>query len=98
MRTARRATLTDGEFNVCGVLVSSRPESIDAVVERLAAMPGVVVHRTSPDGRVVVTVEDAESGLAAETVGRLSQVPGVLSAALVYHRCEGESPSEGAMS
>ena len=72
------------ESNVCGVLVHVRQEVIGAVSTRLSDLPGVEIHASTPDGRLVVTVEDAGEHRCLETVSQLHDIAGVLSAALVY--------------
>ena len=72
-------------MNVCGVLVHARPDQIDAVEAGIAAIPGVEAHGRSKGARLVVTVEDSDGLSAADALGRLNAVPGVVAAALVYH-------------
>jgi nitrate reductase NapD len=74
--------------NITGILVSAQPRQTERLREQLAAMAGVEVHAVSPEGRMVVTVErptDAEMTAAFDAINRL---PGLLSAALVYHHDE----------
>jgi nitrate reductase NapD len=77
-------------MNISGVLVLARPASATAVKRQLAAMPGVEVHAVSGQGRLVVTVEDDDARTLADTVAAMQDVPGVLSAAMIYHHCEDE--------
>jgi nitrate reductase NapD len=83
------------EYNMCGVLVHTRPENLNDVTARIAALPGVEVHQSSPDGRLVVTIEDIPGRWAGETLTDMQTEPGVLSASLVYHHCE-IAPDRGA--
>lgn len=82
------------EENVCGVLVHARPERMDAVAEALEALPGTQVHLKGADGKLVVTVEDAEGEWAGSILTRFNEVPGVLSVALVYHHFESDLEGE----
>jgi periplasmic nitrate reductase NapD len=75
-------------MNISGVLVRSRPEKIAVVTTALAALPGVEVHGANPDGRLVVTVEQRSDRLLAETVLKLQDLPGVISASMIYHQYE----------
>lgn len=75
-------------MNISGVLVRSKPENIDAVWERLAVLSGVEVHGANPDGRLVVTVEEGGDQRLADAVVALQDLPGVLSAAMIYHQFE----------
>ncbi len=76
------------EFNICGVVVHTRPELLDGVQSALTEMPGVEVHGRSDDGRLVVTVEDSPEHSCADTLGALHRVAGVVSASLVYQHGE----------
>lgn len=80
----RRAT----GMNITGIVVSAQPGHATAVRERLAAMAGVEVHAVSPAGRMAVTVERATDREMTDAFDAIGRLPGVLSAALVYHHDE----------
>ena len=84
-------------MNISGVLVRSRPEKLDAVRERLEELAGVEVHGANPDGRLVVTVEEAGDRAMADTVVRMQNLPGVISASMIYHQYEEEPVLEEAL-
>ncbi len=75
-------------MNICGVLVHAHPDRLAAVRAGLAEMPGVDVHAETPEGRLVVTVEEHDGLGASERLADLHKLRGVLSAALVYHHHE----------
>jgi len=75
-------------MNISGVIVHSRPEKISGVRERLAALPGVEIHAVDNDGRMVVTVEEANDRRMADTVNSLQDLDGVIAASMVYHHIE----------
>jgi len=77
-------------MNISGVLVRSRPEKLDAVQARLGKLTGVEVHGANPDGRLVVTVEEDGNRAMADTVLRVQDLPGVISASMIYHQYEEE--------
>ena len=72
-------------MNVIGVLVHAIPYEETAITAALAMLPGVEIHTRSNDGRLVVTATDTEGLLASEALMKMAGIPGVLSAALVYH-------------
>lgn len=76
------------ENNICGVLVAAKPGMADKVEAALAAMPGVEVHHVTPDGRMIVTVEDSDAGWAGQAITRFHEIEGVMSVALAYHHSE----------
>lgn len=85
------------EFNICGVVVHTRPEQLRTVQAILTTLPGVEVHGSNDNGRLIVTVEDAPEQSCADTLGALHRVAGVVSASLVYQHGESnESIQESA--
>lgn len=96
---ARPPTPGTAGHNVCGVLVHALAGGTAIARAALAALPGTEIHQESADGRFVLTVEDAadEGGApvpAALTLATLHTVDGVASAALIYHHCLTDDPSE----
>lgn len=72
-------------MNICGVLIHARRENADNVGGALAGLPGVEVHASTGDGRLVVTVEGQTFGAMSDTVSTIQNVGGVLSTSIVYH-------------
>ena len=83
-------------MNICGVLVHATPGRQAAVAETLKALAGVDVHQVTEDSRLIVTVEEADEKTAGDTILAMHHIPGVLSAALVYHHFEPDQESEHA--
>lgn len=77
-----------GGGNLCGVLLHARPDAIETVRTTLSTTAGVEIHHTEPDGRMVLTVEDAAGRWAGQIITSLYDIPGVASASLVYHHSE----------
>ena len=71
-----------------GILVHTPPAAREATCEALARLPGVEVHASAAAGRRVVTAEDVDGADPAETLLKIQNMTGVLSAALVFHRIE----------
>jgi periplasmic nitrate reductase NapD len=82
------------EGNICGVLVHAHPQQLTSVLSVLADLPGTEIHQSAPDGRVVITVEDAPGKWAGNTLTDISNIKGVLSAALVFHHRDTEDDDE----
>ncbi len=77
-------------MNIAGLLIHAHPSKLAAVEQTLRALPGVELHRTADDGRLVITVEDTAEDSAGDTVLAIHRTNGVLSACLVYHHFEPE--------
>ena len=75
-------------MNICGVLVHAHPDRCAEVEQAIVALDGAELHHRVSGGRMIVTVEDTARSSAGETVLALHGLPGVLSAALVYHHFE----------
>ena len=75
-------------MNISGVVVYARPEQTSLVQKGLLELEGVEVHGLNPDGRIVVTVEQDDEQKLADRVLGLNDMPGVLSAAMIYHHSE----------
>jgi len=75
-------------MNISGVLVKAYPENLVNIEKTLATMAGVEVHGNNDDGRIVITVEDISANNISDTLVEIQGVPGVLSAAMIYHQFE----------
>jgi len=84
-------------MNISGVVVRAYPDRLAAVLTQLEALQGVEVHGANPDGRLVVIVEQAGDRAMADTVVRMQDLPGVLSASMIYHQFEEDPDSEETM-
>ncbi len=73
-------------MNISGVLVKAYPENLVTIEKTLATMTGVEVHGNNDDGRIVITVEDVSANNISDTLVEIQGVPGVLSAAMIYHQ------------
>lgn len=78
-------------MNISGVLVRAYPKHIKDVGKLLSTMEGVEVHGNNDDGRMVVTVEQETTGQVADLIIQMQDIPGVLSASMIYHQFEDEA-------
>ena len=75
-------------MNISGVIVKAYPEKMPSIEKILNTMDGVEVHGNNEDGRIVVTVEQESANSLSDTLVEIQDVPGVLSAAMIYHQFE----------
>ncbi len=75
-------------LNISGVLVMAQPARMAAVQRALARCAGVEIHSTSPDGRIVITIDGTAATGSIHPLIRIQRIPGVLAANLVYHHAE----------
>ena len=75
-------------MKISGVLVKAYPENINTIEKVISQMDGVEVHGNNEDGRIVITVEQESANNISDTLVEIQDVPGVLSAAMIYHQFE----------
>lgn len=81
-------------MNICGVLVHTHPDRSEEVAQAIRSMAGAELHHMTPDGRMIVTVEDTAEESAGDAALAIHRLRGVLSAALVYHHFEPQTATE----
>jgi nitrate reductase NapD len=70
------------------------PADTAAVSKQLRGLEGVEVHAVGDDGRMIVTIESGDQDNTSNTFEAIRQMPGVLSASLVYHQYESDPDEE----
>lgn len=84
-------------MNICGVLVHAAFDKAGQVAAALGQLPGVELHAHADAGRLIVTVEDTQETSALDGLANIHALPGVVSAALVYHHFEPDEIDAGAV-
>jgi nitrate reductase NapD len=84
------------ELHISSVVVHARPEAADAAARAIERLRGAEIHQRIADGKLIVTLETAGTGEIMQRIEAINELPGVISAALVYHHWEpvGEAESE----
>lgn len=80
-------------MNIVSLVLRIRPETRAEAEAALTAFPGVECHAMSDDGKLVVTVEDAEGASMSDTLIALHRVPQVLAATLAYEHTDTPLPA-----
>lgn len=86
--------VASGAVNISSVIVGARPDDTRAVRAGLTSLAGVEVHAVAADGRMIVTIESDADAATVQTFEAIRQLPGVLSAAMVYHQFESDPDGE----
>ena len=81
-------------LNITSIILGVAPENGAEVSALLAAIEGVEVHAIAEDGRMIVTIESGDEDNTSNTFEMIRQLPGVISAALVYHQYESDPDEE----
>ncbi len=82
-------------MNICSALVFADPKRACEVIASLTALDGVEVHQASPEGRIVVTLEDTSNSCAIDALRQIATLSGVIATSLIYHHFEPDLPRAG---
>ena len=77
-------------IDICGVLVHAKPDRLEQVKSHLKKLLGVEVHAATDNSRLIVTIDmsDKQNEKITTTMTDFHDIPGVLSAALIYQHTE----------
>jgi len=81
-------------MNISSAILHVAPGRLSEVRQALLAMSGVEIHAESPEGKLIVVLEDDDLEAAANKYVALHGVPGVASVAMVYQYSDDESETE----
>ncbi|MEN9480399.1 MAG: hypothetical protein RLZZ298_1794 [Pseudomonadota bacterium] len=85
---------TSSGLNITSIILGVAPNDAADVSALLKAIDGVEVHAIAEDGRMIVTIESGDEDNTSNTFEMIRQLPGVISAALVYHQYESDPDEE----
>jgi len=78
-------------MNISSLVVRAHPDQLSAVQAHIEAMPGAEVHGASVEGKMVVTLEGEYRKHLAEAITEMHNIPGVLSASMVFEQTDTDS-------
>ncbi len=79
------AGAADQEHHISSVLLRVQPEALERVAARVGLIEGAEVHMTSPEGKMVVSLETDTLAAVTQATDTMTAMSGVVHAALVYH-------------
>ena len=83
------------ECHISSLLVHVRPERQQEIAALIADLPGAELAPSPKPGRLILTLETANTFEIMERLEAINSMPGVVAAALVYHQWEAaEAESE----
>ncbi len=80
--------------NISSVIIGALPANAEQVATQLRLLAGVEVHAVADDGRMIVSIESSSEDATVNTFEAIRQLPGVLSASLVFHQYESDPDEE----
>lgn len=78
------------QFHVASLMVQAWPDRMADIQPALNRIPGVEVHQSTPEGRLVITVETENDDGLMDIIRQVERTDGVVTASLVYHQFEDE--------
>ena len=84
----RVAAADSSGIHIAGVVVHTRPESLERVRAGLAKLSGAEIHAADPKGKLVVTLEAASDGIIADLLNTIPEIHGVIACTLAHHHSE----------
>jgi nitrate reductase NapD len=82
----------EGATEIASILVQTRPERLQAVEAAISTIPGAEVFQRDERGKMVVVVEAFGTDPVGEMLTRISLLPDVITATLVYHAIDAAEP------
>jgi periplasmic nitrate reductase NapD len=76
------------ECHISSLLVHVRPERQQEAAALIAGLPGVELAQSPKPGKLILTLETANTFEIMERLEAINNMPGVVAAALVYHQWE----------
>ena len=77
-------------MNISSAILHVVPARLAEAREALRKLPGLEIHAESPEGKMVVVLEDDDLESAANKYVALHGMPGVASVAMVYQYSDDE--------
>jgi nitrate reductase NapD len=81
-------------MSISGLVLQTTPERMQDVRQSLERLAAVEIHAATEDGRLVITVDEADDEQAAQIIAEFSNIAGVLSTSLAYNHFEDELTDE----
>jgi nitrate reductase NapD len=78
----------NGECHISSLVVHSRPDRIQSILESLGSIQGAEVHGGADTGKLIVTLETKNESEVVERINAIQLLEGVLAATLVFHHFE----------
>ena len=76
------------ECHISSLVVHSRPDRVQSILESLGSIEGAEVHGGADTGKLIVTLETDTESQVVERINAIQLLDGVLAATLVFHHFE----------
>ena len=75
-------------MNISSAIVDAQSGQHQCLQQSLSQMPGVEVHASTEDGKMIVTIESESDRSAVNCYEAMERLPGVLSIAMIFQQTE----------
>lgn len=82
----------EGVLEIASILVQTRPERLDSVAAAIGRIRAAEIFHRDERGKLVVVIEADGTDSIGDVLTRMSLLPHVISATLVYHATEPAEP------
>jgi nitrate reductase NapD len=89
-----RTTIESSVLNISSAIVYAKPGEDLALRSYLSQIPGVEIHATTDDGKMIVTIETENDRSAVDTYEAIERMDGVLSVAMIFQQTESHPDQE----
>ncbi|MBD2749660.1 chaperone NapD [Microvirga sp. BT688] len=76
------------ECHISSLVVHSRPDRVQSIIESIGSIEGAEVHGGADTGKLIVTLETDTESQVVERINAIQLLDGVLAATLVFHHFE----------
>lgn len=81
-----------GQVHISSLVVQARPDRLVEVTKAIEIRGGEI-PATDPNGKLIVVLETESETIISDFLNEIAVMPGVLSASLVYHHIDEQSPA-----
>ncbi|MES2877451.1 MAG: chaperone NapD [Pseudomonadota bacterium] len=81
-------------MNISSAIVYAKPDQDQALRMLLSQVPGVEVHVSTDDGKMIITIESENDRSAVDTYEAIERMDGVLSVAMIFQQTESHPDQE----
>ncbi|SQH76456.1 NapD protein [Shewanella benthica] len=76
------------EVHISSLIVQVSPEHLDETKKRIEAFDEAEIYGVSEVGKIVVVLETQAEGFITDVIEKITNMPGVLGASMVYHQID----------
>ena len=81
-------------MNISSAIVYAKSEHEQALRALLSLVPGVEVHASTDDGKMIITIETESDRTAVNLYEDIERMEGVLSVAMIFQQTESHPDQE----